>query len=424
MSRSNGDIYWGGLHGVNKINTTEISLNTKVPKVVFCGLRIAGRDILMTDDIYEKTGIKQDLSLVNEPKVTLRYGHEMFCVVFSTLCFVLPEKIVYTYQLDDFGTDKFVTTDSYLSFSNLSVGKHRLKIWATNSDGLTSVEPSVLEMYVVAPWWRSPAAIAVYVLLGLGVVFFFYYSVRYNWTERRKLMAERGDVIRLREQNEMNARFLNNVCIELQAPLATILDDLEQMGAEGTDGIRSRIGSAKSQAMKMKSAIEQVRELGESTLDELKLEPSSNDIVALARTVCNRIDKEEKGRMNLSLSSSDESIIAEFDKDKIGVALSCMLHNAYRNLPDFSNIDVWVGKSTTESGKIEIRISDNGVELPHDYKQSEAQRDEAEAELYARHNMMADSVGLHVVNEYIALHGGTIDVYPPKAGGTLFYVTF
>ena len=104
--------------------------------------------------------------------------------------------------------------------------------------------------------------------------------------------------------------------------------------------------------------------------------------------------------------------------------MSCLLHNAYRNLPDFSNIDVWVGKSFAESGKIEIRITDNGVELPCDYEQTQRSKDEAEAELFARHNMMADSVGLHVVNEYIALHGGTVEVFPPKSGGTLFLVVF
>ena len=181
---------------------------------------------------------------------------------------------------------------------------------------------------------------------------------------------------------------------------------------------------AKASAHKMKSAIDQVRKLGEANIEELNLEASQNDIVALARSVCDRIDKEHKGRMNLSLSSSEEVIMADFDKDKIGVALSCMLHNAYRNLPDFSNIDVWIGRSSFEHNKVEIRIVDNGVELPRDFAESPERMKEKEAAFYARRNMMADNVGLHVINEYIALHGGTVEVNPPQSGGELFVVVF
>ncbi|MBP1683496.1 MAG: signal transduction histidine kinase, partial [Ignavibacteriaceae bacterium] len=91
---SSGELFFGGLNGVNAFFPSNIRDNIYVPPVVITELRFLNR----TDD---KKNLPVQLSIAgNKEEVTIPYSQNSFTVVFASLDYTAPEKNKYMYKLD------------------------------------------------------------------------------------------------------------------------------------------------------------------------------------------------------------------------------------------------------------------------------------------------------------------------------------
>ncbi|ESP93992.1 MULTISPECIES: EAL domain-containing protein [Pseudoalteromonas] len=153
---ANGHIAYGSLQGITifdpEVNRPNRPLLTRV--------NITNVDLMSRD--LKPAGLKSFSSIdLNHDDIGLE-------VSFSAMAFTAQERIVYEYQLS--GEQRILSRNSNrVVFPKLNPGSYRLKVWA--KDPLTGdyTQPAELNIRVKYPIWRSPVALACYLILASGL---------------------------------------------------------------------------------------------------------------------------------------------------------------------------------------------------------------------------------------------------------------
>ena len=115
---------------------------------------------------------------------------------------------------------------------------------------------------------------------------------------------------------------------------------------------------------------------------------------------------------DLTVSVAGESLVMEIDPEKIGTAVANLLSNAIRYSPHKGMIRLELSQ---HKGFARIDIHDQGVGV------AQADRDRVFEPFYRGERQPADvvrgsGIGLSIVHEYIAAHGGSIALMPDQPG--------
>lgn len=118
--------------------------------------------------------------------------------------------------------------------------------------------------------------------------------------------------------------------------------------------------------------------------------------------------------INLSLSSELENLLMQFDKDKIQKTLINLLSNAFKFTPDGGNINIHISK---QEGDVCVSVSDTGSGINDEDKTRVFERFYQAPQ---RQDETGSGIGLHIANEYVNLHGGTITIKDNIPNGCIF----
>ncbi|CCQ09863.1 putative Sensory box protein [Pseudoalteromonas luteoviolacea B = ATCC 29581] len=171
-----GQIIYGSVQGITafypEINTPNSPLITQVN---ITSVNLMSRDI-------RQQGIK------TFKRIVLNHDDLGLEVAFSAMVFSYQDRIVYEYQISG-GQKTFSRSKQWVLFPKLNPGSYELKVWA--KDPLTGnyTPPAKLEIEVLYPLWRSPLAIAIYILTSLSLLVLW--VVRRNRIQQMLLKAHR-----------------------------------------------------------------------------------------------------------------------------------------------------------------------------------------------------------------------------------------
>ena len=151
-----GTLFFGGSHGVTRINSATSGVNPHIPEVQITDVRIFQESI----DRYRPT--------FNDAEITLAPNESFVGFEFVAIDYESPESNQYAHRLVGFDTDWVSTgTRNYATYTNLSPGRYRLMVRAANGDAVWSEKPAELTLRVLAPWYRSWWAIVGYAIAFL-----------------------------------------------------------------------------------------------------------------------------------------------------------------------------------------------------------------------------------------------------------------
>ncbi|HEX2890870.1 HAMP domain-containing sensor histidine kinase [Vineibacter terrae] len=202
-------------------------------------------------------------------------------------------------------------------------------------------------------------------------------------------------------------RFTANAAHELRTPLALLRARLDGMAdTESADAIRRDLG-------RMTRLIEQL--LAVSRLDshmpmtkvDVDLVDVAGDIVARMAPLAVAEDKQ------VSLTAPDHPVRIYGNADALGAAVRNLIENALRFTPSGSAVEVVVADGP------HLQVHDAGPGIP----------DEDRPHLFerfwrGRNRQGGAGLGLAIVAEVVAQHGGRISVNKSPMGGAMFDVTF
>jgi ligand-binding sensor domain-containing protein/serine phosphatase RsbU (regulator of sigma subunit) len=175
----NGLLYFGGQKGLNIINPSKLVTSTHVPPVYVTSYKRFG------------TEIKLDSSILSKRSISVTWRENYFQFEAIVLDYVDPEKNLYQYKLEGFDNDwSPVTTNRFISYTNLPGGDYTLHIRGADSNGNWNDEGISLAIHIQPPWWKTNwfYALCVITIIG-GVIGFTRYRTSAIKKENRILEA-------------------------------------------------------------------------------------------------------------------------------------------------------------------------------------------------------------------------------------------
>ncbi len=227
--------------------------------------------------------------------------------------------------------------------------------------------------------------------------------------------------LRLTELDADKARFLRHVSHELKTPLATLREgvSLLEEGVTGELTARQREVARILQhnAAVLQERIEALLRFNAAAFEARQLQRRPTDLLALLHEQVEAQRLQWQAR-ELALDVQGEPIVAPVDPDKLGTALANLLANAIRFAPPGSTVRV---RLTRAGGRARIDIQDEGAGI------AAADRARVFEPFYRGERQPADAaagtgIGLSIVNEYIAAHGGRIELLDDDPPGAHFRI--
>ena len=190
-----GELFFGGIKGVNSFFSSQIQLNTLSPLIVITDFQLFNKSV----EVGPESPLKQSVSVTE--KIILNHSQNVFTFSFAALHYSLPERNRYAYKLEGF--DPHWTFDDNArraKYTNLDPGIYTFKVKGTNSDGFWS-EESHLVIEIRPPFWQILWIQILAILAFLGMIYFFYRN-RLRTIEIQKEKLEKEVLLRTIEVNE------------------------------------------------------------------------------------------------------------------------------------------------------------------------------------------------------------------------------
>jgi ligand-binding sensor domain-containing protein/serine phosphatase RsbU (regulator of sigma subunit) len=179
-----GQMFFGGLSGVNYFSPDSIEYNNFVPQMI-----ISSFDII-------KEGKRQPVYITGETdqKIILPRNISSFSIDFSSLDYSNPSKNNYAYRL--IHNEKETSWIDHqnrtsVSFTNLSAGLYKFEVKGTNNDGVWSTVPASIYIEIKSPWWLSGYAAVFYILLVTAIVLLVIQIRTYNLRKTNRMLREK-----------------------------------------------------------------------------------------------------------------------------------------------------------------------------------------------------------------------------------------
>ncbi|MGJ7546546.1 sensor histidine kinase [Variovorax sp. LT1R16] len=221
--------------------------------------------------------------------------------------------------------------------------------------------------------------------------------------------------LRLTELDADKARFLRHVSHELKTPLAALREGISLL----EDGVTGALNPAQREvaqilqqnAISLQSQIEALLRFNAAAFEARDLHRESTALLPLIeeQVEAQRLQWQAHG---LQVRVEGESLSITVDPAKLGTALANLLSNAIRFSASGGTIQVDVS-STHDTVRIDIADAGPGI--------AEGDRGRIFEPFYRgerqpEHTVKGTGIGLSIVQEYIAAHGGRITLLPDGPG--------
>jgi signal transduction histidine kinase len=245
--------------------------------------------------------------------------------------------------------------------------------------------------------------------------------------ERRQLLANEQSA---REQAEQAVRardeFLSVAAHELKTPVTslrgfaqTTLRQLQKHGTFDEQRVAQALQSIEKQSVKLSQLVSQLLDISRIDAGHLQLERELADIAGLVQSVVTSM--QPNATRHMLILEGPDSLEGLVDPLRLEQVITNLIDNAVKYSPDGGPVRVeMVFDDSVEPGILNITVTDCGIGIPPERREHIFDR------FYRAHtdgHYSGMGLGLYISKEIVQLHGGSLDVYFPEAGGSSFVIT-
>lgn len=155
---SGGELFFGGVNGLNSFNPASIRENHHIPPIVLTAFRCFDKAVSLGRD------------LANIEEISLSYQDSFFSLEFAALDYADPVKNRYAYILEGFDRDWISCgTRHYVAYTRVPPGTYTFRVKGSNNDGIWNEEGLSVRLVIAPPFWQTRWFRAVAALGALGV---------------------------------------------------------------------------------------------------------------------------------------------------------------------------------------------------------------------------------------------------------------
>ena len=252
-------------------------------------------------------------------------------------------------------------------------------------------------------------------LLMIGFIALSIYAFYINRKMRqanRKLISLNAE---MKEVTAQKLQFFTNVSHEVRTPLTLILAPLDRLIVSLRESpYASDLGLIQKNANRLLRVINQILDFRKVEGKQEKLAVREIDLVPFVGEIKSYFDSMASVRaISYTFTSSIKQCTLWIDPDLLEKVFFNLLSNAFKFTPEGGSVRI---ELTEEGGRVFIRVIDTGsgirpANLPHLFDR-----------FYTEDRSMGTGIGLHLVKEYIHMHGGEIRVESEPGQRTTFTV--
>ena len=433
MKSKSGDMYFGGINGLNIFHPDNIEFTHSFPKVVITDLLLFNKSV----EVGERDEGRQILekSIIYTDKIKLTRKDYAFSFEFAAITYKSQNKIKYAYQLENFD-NKWINTDAekrYATYSHLRPGDYTFKVKSTNKNGFWNDGFTRIEIKVLPVWWETIWAFFVYTLILLLLLYYFRSQILARARFKHDIQLERIEREKSEEYNDMKLRFFTNISHEFKTPLTLILGPLNKlMSVSKQDNkLRGQLELIYHGSRRLLRLVSQLMEFRKAETGNLELKLGKNDIITVAKKIAFYFKtKSIQNKIRYSLKTPVKSAFVWYDENVVETIIYNLLSNAFKFTPENGKIQFSV-KFLDESGKdvipnqkderyLVIKVSDTGIGI------SKERIDTLFKRFYqigkTEEQKRGTGIGLALCKDLVDLHNGEISVESEHGSGTIFFV--
>ncbi len=406
-----GEMFFGGIYGIDAFYPERIGSNTHVPPVVLTSFKKLNQAVVLGTALTELDEIR------------LSHEDRVFSFELAALDFHAPGKNRYAYMLEGFDRDWIdLGAKRDVTFTNLDPGSYTFRARASNNHGVwnqtgLSVDLAITPPYWQTWWFRALAGGAVALLLVSA------YQVRTRaitrrsrqlqavnselqreMAQRRRAEAEReGLISELEARNAELERFTYTVSHDLKTPLVTIKGFAGYLGRNLSSGDTARVASdlerINAAADRMHHLLDDLLELSQvgrvvRPSAEVPLEELFREAVEL--------DAARIGEGGVEIEIAADLPVVFGDRLRLSEVVQNLIDNAIRFLGEEPKPRVEVA-TRRQDGQRVVTVRDNGIGIESRYL-------EKIFGLFERldPDVQGTGIGLALAKRIVEFHGGRI----------------
>ena len=395
-----GHLYFGGTDGITHFNPRDITAPGRSWTPRLAGLYLHG------------TPARKGVSVYEAASFDLASDENSFSIEFGTRELGRPESVMFAYSLDSKGWETLPAGTNIVNFHNLDPGKHELHFKCI--DNRTASEVKSVSIYIASPWFASPAAKCAYAVALLLLLWWAAQSYR----SRMRHKAELLDLAHTEQINEARLQSFVNISHEIRTPMSLVISPLQKLLASDDDAARRHeYGLILRNAKRILRLIDELMDLRKIEKHQMKLNLRHTPLVPFIDDLCDtfaQVTANKKITMTFDYDSPDTA--ASIDTANFDKIVMNLLSNAVKYTPEGGSIAIDLHRDADD---VVLSVTDTGIGVPDADKQRIFDR------FYQAHGNSAGGtgVGLHLTQQLVALHGGTLSVADNPAGsGSRFTV--
>ncbi len=386
-----GNLYFGGLNGINWFNPEFLSGNLVPPKTVINKLEL----------------FAEEIPLENHRKFSARQNTISF--TFAGLHFSQPQSNLYKYQLQNYETNwSAPSTNNFAHYPNLPAGNYTFKVLSSNYEGIWDDSPATYNFNIQSPWYLTTVAKLGYALFSILLLFGIYYYLKSRWKMQLQLQLEHEETERLTKLDELKSKLYTNISHEFRTPLTLISAPVQQLIASSSlqEKDKKSLKIIEGSSQRMLRLVNQLLDLSKLEKGVVQLKVGRHDlkpqILQLLEAFSLRAN--EKG-INIKSEIDDKHFtITEtwYDRDAMEKIISNLLSNAVKYAPENSKV---IFKAKLDGNVLKMTtINDNNTlttkEIDHLFERF----------YQVDKNAQGVGVGLAIIKELATLSNGSVQV--------------
>lgn len=366
-----GEMFFGGINGFNAFNPREIKpVRTALP-VVITGFHLFNKPVRTGEKIKGRILLEKNIS--ETEMIHLYYEQNIFSFQFAALNYVYPEKIGYSYKMENFDKEwNEVYKRNYAVYINMPPGHYTFRVRAGDKTGNWHEEGASLKLVIIPPFWRTWWFIQLLLAAAFASIYIFY-RLRVRAIRRGKKELEQKVEQRTAEleiAGRYKSEFLARMSHEIRTPMNSVIGFTDmlldtELSEEQENYVRTIHNSGQTLLVLIDDILDLTRiEAGHLTFDPIDFDP---EIVCfdVCRSMIPRVGQKS---IEILLRIGDHvPAFVKTDPGRFRQVVVNLIGNAIK-FTDEGEVELYLDVEAEKEKqiKLHVRVRDTGIGIPVD----------------------------------------------------------